>query len=86
MGVGGLLHGYIYRLEATPFTGQVVRYREVQIGPFLDLGLTQQIHLRVNGGVSTAQRFEFRDEPNNNTILSGNFKTGGFERAARPRR
>ena len=82
VGVGGLLHGYIYRLEATPFTGQVVRYREVEIGPFLDLVLTERIHVRVTGGVSTAQRFEFRDESNNNTIISGNFKSAGFFRGS----
>lgn len=82
IGLGALLRGYLYRLEAAPFDGQVIRYRELQLGLFLDHGLTRRLHVQLNAGVATGQRFELRNEGNDATLVSGGFERGGAFRAS----
>lgn len=80
VGLEALQKGFMYRLGAAPFDGQVIRYREVQIGLFLDLGISERAHVRVSGGFSTGHEFELRDEGNDRTLVSGDFGSSLFAR------
>lgn len=81
VGIEQKLQGYLYRLtEDDPWNEAVLRYREVQIGPFLDwqFGWKNKMHFRVSGGVSTFQNFEFRDRDNDKKLRDGDMKTAPY--------
>jgi hypothetical protein len=71
-GLAGKLAGYAYKLtEDDPWNDGVLSYREVQIGPYLDHRFSDRGHVRVSGGVVTAQKFEFRDKDNDDKLRDG---------------
>lgn len=79
VGLEGKLRGYRYRLtESAPWNEAVLKYREVQLGPFLNARLGEKVSLRLSAGVVVAQKFEFMDKDSDNTIVEGKFKNTGY--------
>ncbi len=78
-GLGANLYGYQYRLTKGPFNGEVLSYKEIQLGPFYEYKFSQGRGLfKLMGGVSAGQNFEFKDKDNDNKIAEGDLKKAGF--------
>ena len=74
-GLEGKLRGYQYRLsEDQPWDNKVLRFREVRIGPFVDYAITEKAHLRASVGAVTAQKFEIRDDDNDDKLVDGDYE------------
>ncbi len=79
LGIGANLYGYQYRLTKGPFNGEVLNYREIQLGPYYEYKFSQgRGFFRLMGGISTGQNFEFNDKDNDNKIAEGDFENSGF--------
>jgi hypothetical protein len=83
-GLEGKLQGFLYRLtEDDPWQDSVLIYRDVRVGPFVDYKVYKKAHLRLVGGLAFAQKFEIRDDDNDDKLLDGDmentwFGTGNF--------
>lgn len=79
VGLAANLYGYQYRLTKGPFDGEVLSYKEIQLGPFYEYKFSQGRGLfRLRGGVSAGQNFEFKDKDNDKTISEGDLQSAGF--------
>jgi len=80
VGLEGKVRGYMYRMsdDEDTWDSAVLRYTEIQVGPFVDYSLTDKLHLRASAGVSAANKFEFRDDDNDDKLVEGDFKNSGY--------
>lgn len=75
IGIEGKLNGYRYRLtDNQPWDRAVLVYREVRVGPFIDFKIGELGHLKVSGGVVTAQKFEINDKNNSDELVGGDYE------------
>jgi hypothetical protein len=78
-GLEGKLLGYQYRLsEDRPWDDSVLRYREVQAGPYINFHFSERANLRLSAGVVTAQKFEIRDDDNDDKYIDGDYKDSWY--------
>ena len=69
----------MYRLsEDTPWEDAVLKYREVQIGPFVDWMFHDKAHMRISAGASVGQKSEIRDDNNDHKLVDGDYKNAGY--------
>jgi hypothetical protein len=56
----------------------VLRFREVRIGPYADYAFTKKAHLRVSAGAVVGQKFEIRDDNNDDKLADGDYENTGY--------
>lgn len=82
LGLEGKLKGYLYRLsEDAPWNDAVLRYREVQVGPYVDYRLFGKMHVRASAGMSVANKFEIHDDENDEKLADGDYDNAGYATA-----
>ena len=81
-GLRGRLNGHQFRLRGLIWKDTVLKYEQVLIGPFVDINLTDSLVLRLEGGVATGRKFEFRDDDSSEKLYDGDIKDNGYLSAA----
>ncbi len=81
-GLRGRLNGHQFRLRGLIWEDTVLKYEQVLIGPFVDINLTDSLVLRLEGGIATGRKFEFRDDDSSEKLYDGDIKDSAYLSAA----
>lgn len=83
VGLRGRMSGHQFRLqEDEPWEDTVLKYRQLLVGPFVDIALGGNWVLRLEGGVAAAREFEFRDDDSTNKLYDGDLDDAGYVSAS----
>ena len=77
-GLRGRLRGHQFRLDEFIWKDSVIKYEQILIGPCVNFLLTDKLLLMLEGGIVTAQEFEFRDDDSDEKLYDGDIKDGGY--------